>query len=51
MNEAESARRSRRSAPSAASGEFLDVPIRTYFAGMSVRLSFAMATVIEPQIC
>jgi lipopolysaccharide transport system ATP-binding protein len=31
-------------------GEFLDVPIRTYSAGMSVRLSFAAATLMNPQI-
>ena len=31
-------------------GAFLDVPIRTYSAGMSVRLSFAIATMIAPQI-
>ena len=31
-------------------GEFLDVPVRTYSAGMQVRLSFAMATVIAPEI-
>ncbi|PZW45870.1 lipopolysaccharide transport system ATP-binding protein [Humitalea rosea] len=31
-------------------GEFLDVPIRGYSAGMAVRLSFAMATAIRPQI-
>ncbi len=31
-------------------GQFLDVPIRTYSAGMSVRLSFAIATLIEPEI-
>jgi len=31
-------------------GTFLDVPIRTYSAGMSVRLSFAIATMIAPQI-
>lgn len=30
-------------------GQFLDVPIRTYSAGMSVRLSFAIATMIESQ--
>jgi len=30
--------------------EFLDVPVRTYSAGMSVRLSFAMATVMDPQV-
>src|SRR5271170_1141283 len=31
-------------------GPFLDVPVRTYSAGMSVRLAFAMATMIEPEI-
>jgi len=31
-------------------GEFLDVPIRTYSAGMAVRLAFAAATLINPQI-
>jgi lipopolysaccharide transport system ATP-binding protein len=31
-------------------GEFLDVPIRTYSAGMGVRLAFAMATAIQPQL-
>lgn len=31
-------------------GEFLDVPIRTYSAGMSVRLSFAVATLMSPEI-
>jgi lipopolysaccharide transport system ATP-binding protein len=31
-------------------GEFLDVPVRTYSAGMSVRLSFAAATVMAPDI-
>lgn len=31
-------------------GEFLDVPVRTYSAGMSVRLSFAVATLMTPQI-
>jgi lipopolysaccharide transport system ATP-binding protein len=31
-------------------GEFLDVPIRTYSAGMHVRLSFAMATAMTPQL-
>jgi lipopolysaccharide transport system ATP-binding protein len=31
-------------------GEFLDVPVRTYSAGMSVRLSFAVATLMAPQI-
>ncbi|MFC3124960.1 ABC transporter ATP-binding protein [Pseudoroseomonas globiformis] len=31
-------------------GEFLDVPVRNYSSGMTVRLSFAMATAIRPQI-
>ena len=31
-------------------GQFLDVPIRAYSAGMAVRLSFAIATMIAPQI-
>lgn len=31
-------------------GEFLDVPTRGYSAGMNIRLSFAMATAITPQI-
>jgi lipopolysaccharide transport system ATP-binding protein len=31
-------------------GEFLDVPIRTYSAGMGIRLSFAVATLMSPQI-
>lgn len=31
-------------------GEFLDVPTRGYSAGMSVRLAFAMATAMAPQI-
>lgn len=31
-------------------GEFLDVPMRTYSAGMQVRLSFAIATVMQPEV-
>lgn len=31
-------------------GEFLDVPTRGYSAGMSIRLAFAMATAMSPQI-
>ncbi len=31
-------------------GEFLDVPIRAYSAGMGVRLAFAMATAIQPDV-
>jgi len=31
-------------------GDFFDVPIRTFSAGMSVRLAFAMATALQPQV-
>jgi len=31
-------------------GEFLDVPMRTYSAGMQVRLSFAIATLMQPEV-
>jgi lipopolysaccharide transport system ATP-binding protein len=31
-------------------GEFLDVPIHSYSAGMSIRLAFAVATAVQPQI-
>ena len=31
-------------------GDFMDLPMRTYSAGMVVRLSFALATAIRPQI-
>lgn len=31
-------------------GEFLDVPTRGYSAGMNIRLAFAMATAMAPQI-
>lgn len=31
-------------------GEFLDVPIHGYSAGMSIRLAFAVAAAIQPQI-
>ena len=31
-------------------GPFLDIPVRTYSAGMQARLAFAMATCIEPEI-
>ena len=31
-------------------GDFLDVPIRGYSAGMNVRLAFAMATAMTPDI-
>lgn len=31
-------------------GEFIDVPIKGYSAGMSIRLAFAIATAMQPQI-
>jgi lipopolysaccharide transport system ATP-binding protein len=31
-------------------GAFLDVPVRTYSGGMTVRLAFSIATVLQPQI-
>ena len=31
-------------------GEFLELPVRFYSSGMTVRLAFAMATAIKPQI-
>ena len=31
-------------------GEFLDMPVRTYSAGMRIRLSFAIATAFKPEI-
>ena len=31
-------------------GEFLDVPVRTYSAGMLLRLAFATSTAVEPDI-
>jgi lipopolysaccharide transport system ATP-binding protein len=31
-------------------GDFMDLPLRTYSSGMIVRLGFAMATAIKPQI-
>ncbi len=31
-------------------GQFLELPVRTYSAGMVVRLGFALATAIKPQI-
>lgn len=31
-------------------GAFLDLPVRTYSAGMQARLAFAMATCIDPEI-
>jgi len=31
-------------------GSYLDIPVRTYSAGMTVRLAFSIATTIEPEI-
>jgi lipopolysaccharide transport system ATP-binding protein len=31
-------------------GEFLDVPMSVYSAGMQVRLSFAIATLMQPEV-
>ncbi len=31
-------------------GDFLDLPLRTYSAGMAIRLGFALATAIRPRI-
>lgn len=31
-------------------GEFINLPVKTYSAGMATRLSFAVATAIEPEI-
>jgi homopolymeric O-antigen transport system ATP-binding protein len=31
-------------------GDFMDLPMRTYSAGMALRLGFALATAIRPQI-
>ena len=31
-------------------GQFLDLPVRTYSSGMIVRLGFALATAIKPQV-
>ncbi len=50
MNEAELRERVEEIGAFSGLGTFLDVPIRTYSSGMSVRLSFAIATMIEPQI-
>jgi len=50
MSEADGRALSEEIAAFAGLGEFLDVPVRTYSAGMNVRLSFAMATAMTPQI-
>ena len=50
MSQAESERVADKVGAFSGLNEFLDVPVRTYSAGMQVRLSFAMATAMEPQI-
>jgi lipopolysaccharide transport system ATP-binding protein len=50
MGEAEIARLEADAADFAALGDFLEMPTRGYSAGMQVRLSFAIATAITPQI-
>ena len=50
LDEAESASLAEEIGAFSGLAEFLDVPVRTYSAGMSVRLSFAMATVMDPEV-
>jgi lipopolysaccharide transport system ATP-binding protein len=50
LNEAECDRLADEAGRFSGLGEFLDVPVRTYSAGMSVRLSFAAATLMSPEI-
>ncbi|WP_419899857.1 ABC transporter ATP-binding protein [Roseomonas sp. USHLN139] len=50
MDDAEIASLEADAAEFAGLGEFLDMPTRGYSAGMQVRLSFAIATAITPQI-
>jgi lipopolysaccharide transport system ATP-binding protein len=50
MSEAESREKVAEIGAFSGLGSFLDVPIRTYSSGMSVRLSFAIATMIAPEI-
>ncbi|WP_426955216.1 ABC transporter ATP-binding protein [Muricoccus radiodurans] len=50
MSEAETAALEAEVTEFAGLGEFLDVPIKGYSAGMSVRLAFAVATAMTPQI-
>lgn len=50
LSEAECVRMAEEAGQFSGLGEFLDVPIRTYSAGMGVRLSFAAATLMRPQI-
>ena len=50
MNDAEAQEMAEEVGQFSGLGEFLDVPVRSYSAGMQVRLSFAMATVITPEV-
>jgi len=50
MSEAEGRALAEEVAGFAGLGDFLDVPIRGYSAGMNVRLAFAMATAMTPDI-
>jgi lipopolysaccharide transport system ATP-binding protein len=50
LSEAECAHMAEQAGEFSGLGEFLDVPIRTYSAGMGVRLSFATATLMSPQV-
>ncbi|MDH8313508.1 ABC transporter ATP-binding protein, partial [Klebsiella pneumoniae] len=31
-------------------GDYLDMPVRTYSSGMTLRLTFAVATCFEPEV-
>lgn len=50
LSDAQCAELVREVAEFAGLGDFFDVPIRTYSAGMGVRLAFAMATAMQPQV-
>ena len=50
LTKAEILRAARRRREFTELGSFLDLPVRTYSAGMQARLAFAMATCIEPEI-
>jgi lipopolysaccharide transport system ATP-binding protein len=50
MSEAERREMTAQVAEFSGLGDFLDVPVRTYSAGMGVRLSFAMATAMQPEV-
>jgi ABC-type polysaccharide/polyol phosphate transport system ATPase subunit len=50
MTRAEIARKADEIADFTELGEFLDMPVRTYSSGMLARLSFAIATAIDPEI-